>query len=70
MERLHLLLIKDASGKIRTEYLGADRGKVNGLYETAGKPGETVELYSFIEITRRRQVAAAQKPASKSDDPK
>jgi len=57
--RLHLIISTDASGKVRSEYLGADRAEALRVYASAGKPGERVELFSFLQVTRRRSVPAA-----------
>jgi hypothetical protein len=63
--RLHLIISRDASGKIRTEYIGADRVEAQDIYEAAGKAGETVELYSFLQLTRRRRIEVALAPVKK-----
>lgn len=63
--RLHLIISRDAADKIRIEYIGADRVEAQEKYEAAGKAGETVELYSFLQLTRRRRIEAAPAPVKK-----
>ena len=64
--RLHLIISRDASGNVRSEYLGPDKAEASAIYEMAGAAGETVEMYSFLQITRRRRVEAAPAPSKKS----
>jgi hypothetical protein len=62
--RLHLIISRDASGNVRSEYLGPDKAEASAIYEMAGAAGETVEMYSFLQITRRRKLEPA--PVKKS----
>jgi hypothetical protein len=54
--RIHIILTRNAAGAIKLEYLGEDRAAALAVYQTCGEEGETVELYSYPELTRRRNV--------------
>jgi hypothetical protein len=54
--RIHLIITRNAVGAIKVEYIGEDRAAALAVYETCGTDGDTVELYSYPELTRRRNV--------------
>ena len=59
--RLNLVISRSASGSIVTLYLGDDRAEALATYECAGDPGDVVEMYSFLEVSRRKIIQAKPK---------
>jgi hypothetical protein len=63
--RIHLVLIRNAAGALSVAYLGEDRAAALSTYESCGDAGDTIELYSYPELTRRRNVIDSQRRKKK-----
>lgn len=53
--RLNLVISRSA-GSIVTLYLGDDRAAAIAAYEAASTPGDIIEMYSYLEVSRRKIV--------------
>jgi hypothetical protein len=53
--RLNLVISRSA-GSIVTLYLGDDRAAALAAYESATTPGDINEMYSYLEVSRRKIV--------------
>lgn len=53
--RLNLVISRSADS-IVTLYLGDDRAAALAAYEAASNPGDIIEMYSYLEVSRRKIV--------------
>lgn len=59
--RLHVVISRSPSGSIVTLYLGDGRAEALDAYTQANEPGDIVEMYSYMEVSRRKVIASKKK---------